>query len=168
MAYTPTNWQCGDVVTAEALNKIEQGIASASGGSGGGESTLVNIPSTSTCTLVLTDNYQNDAAVTLAAGECKTVVLTRYSGDNVPTDRTVEFAVKKIEIIPTSTYADIVLAGFDANAHTVTLKNLGSASITIAVNSIVMSVLATFSEGIPHREYCLVEGTGCVQPSPED
>lgn len=31
MAYTPTNWQCGDVVTAEALNKIEQGIASASG-----------------------------------------------------------------------------------------------------------------------------------------
>lgn len=33
MAYTPTNWQCGDVVTAEALNKIEQGIASASGGS---------------------------------------------------------------------------------------------------------------------------------------
>ena len=32
MAYTPTNWECGDVVTAEALNKIENGIANASGG----------------------------------------------------------------------------------------------------------------------------------------
>lgn len=33
MAYTPTNWECGDVVTAEALNKIEQGIAEAGGNS---------------------------------------------------------------------------------------------------------------------------------------
>ena len=31
MAYTPTEWMCGDVVTADALNKIEQGIAGASG-----------------------------------------------------------------------------------------------------------------------------------------
>lgn len=28
MAYTPTNWECGDVVTAEALNHMEQGIVS--------------------------------------------------------------------------------------------------------------------------------------------
>lgn len=27
MAYTPTNWQNGDVITAVKLNKIEQGIA---------------------------------------------------------------------------------------------------------------------------------------------
>lgn len=32
MAYTPTEWKCGDVVTAEALNKIEQGIANSGGG----------------------------------------------------------------------------------------------------------------------------------------
>lgn len=32
MAYTPTDWRCGDVVTAEALNKMEQGIANAGGG----------------------------------------------------------------------------------------------------------------------------------------
>lgn len=31
MAYTPTTWECGDVVTAEALNKIENGIANAGG-----------------------------------------------------------------------------------------------------------------------------------------
>ena len=26
MAYTPTNWECGDVVTAELLNKMEEAI----------------------------------------------------------------------------------------------------------------------------------------------
>lgn len=31
--YVPTSWQCGDLITAEAMNKIEQGIANASGGS---------------------------------------------------------------------------------------------------------------------------------------
>lgn len=33
--YTPTTWQCGDVITAEKMNKIEQGIANAGGGGGG-------------------------------------------------------------------------------------------------------------------------------------
>lgn len=32
--YTPTTWQCGDVITAEKMNKIEQGIANAGGGGG--------------------------------------------------------------------------------------------------------------------------------------
>jgi len=37
MAYTKTNWKDGDVISAEKMNKIEQGIedAGASGGSGG-------------------------------------------------------------------------------------------------------------------------------------
>ena len=30
MSYTPTNWQTGDTVTAEKLNKMETGIAAAS------------------------------------------------------------------------------------------------------------------------------------------
>lgn len=30
MAYTPTEWQIGDVITAEKLNKAERGIAEAS------------------------------------------------------------------------------------------------------------------------------------------
>ena len=30
MAYTPTEWQTGDVITAEKLNKAEEGIAAAS------------------------------------------------------------------------------------------------------------------------------------------
>lgn len=30
MSYTPTNWQTGDVITAEKLNHAEEGIATAS------------------------------------------------------------------------------------------------------------------------------------------
>lgn len=32
MAYTPTNWKTGDVVTAEKMNKLEQGVAQGGGG----------------------------------------------------------------------------------------------------------------------------------------
>lgn len=32
MAYEPKTWECGEVVTAEALNNMEQGIADASSG----------------------------------------------------------------------------------------------------------------------------------------
>lgn len=32
MAYEPTTWQCGDTITAEKLNKMEQGIAESGGG----------------------------------------------------------------------------------------------------------------------------------------
>lgn len=32
MAYTPTEWECGDTITATKMNKIEQGIADASSG----------------------------------------------------------------------------------------------------------------------------------------
>ena len=32
MSYTPTTWQSGDIVTAEKLNKLEQGLADIGGG----------------------------------------------------------------------------------------------------------------------------------------
>lgn len=34
MAYTPTEWQDGDVITAEKLNKIENGVATEKGPKG--------------------------------------------------------------------------------------------------------------------------------------
>lgn len=34
MSYTPTSWQNGDVITSAKLNKIENGIANAGGGTG--------------------------------------------------------------------------------------------------------------------------------------
>lgn len=35
MSYTPTTWTTGDTITATAMNKIENGIANAGGGTGG-------------------------------------------------------------------------------------------------------------------------------------
>ena len=31
-SYEPTNWQCGDIITAEKLNKLEQAVANGGGG----------------------------------------------------------------------------------------------------------------------------------------
>lgn len=35
MAYEPKTWACGDTITADDLNHIEQGVAEAGGGGGG-------------------------------------------------------------------------------------------------------------------------------------
>ena len=43
MPYEPTTWKTGDVVTSTKLNKMEQGIADAGGGSGGGGVLIVNV-----------------------------------------------------------------------------------------------------------------------------
>lgn len=32
MAYEPTTWNCGDTITAEKLNKLENGLAECCGG----------------------------------------------------------------------------------------------------------------------------------------
>lgn len=42
MAYTPTNWQTGDKVTAAKLNKLENGLAEASEGTGGASFLIVH------------------------------------------------------------------------------------------------------------------------------
>lgn len=34
MSYTPTEWKTGDTITAEKLNKLEQGVADSGGGGG--------------------------------------------------------------------------------------------------------------------------------------
>lgn len=45
MSYTKTNWNSGDIITAEKLNNIENGIEDAStGGRSGGESTPAYLP----------------------------------------------------------------------------------------------------------------------------
>lgn len=36
MAYTPTEWECGDLITAERMNKIETALAELSASAGGG------------------------------------------------------------------------------------------------------------------------------------
>lgn len=48
MAYTPKEWGCGEVVTADALNHIEEGIAEAHEccDGGGGESNVLYVTNT--------------------------------------------------------------------------------------------------------------------------
>lgn len=41
MAYTPKTWACGDTITADELNRMEEGISSAQGG--GGTPLVVNV-----------------------------------------------------------------------------------------------------------------------------
>lgn len=41
MSYTPTNWSCGDTITAEKLNKLENGLAECCGG--GSEPLVVHV-----------------------------------------------------------------------------------------------------------------------------
>ena len=43
MAYTKTNWKDGDVISAEKMNKIEQGIADAGSSGGSGDVLVVDI-----------------------------------------------------------------------------------------------------------------------------
>ena len=74
MAYTPTNWQDGDVITAEKMNKLEQGVAE-----GGGGVLLVNVTETSS-TFTADKTYDEvDAAV-----EAGKMVYLVYNGFYIP------------------------------------------------------------------------------------
>ena len=43
MSYEPTVWASGDVITSTKLNKLENGLAEASGGGGGGGVLVVHV-----------------------------------------------------------------------------------------------------------------------------
>ena len=46
MAYTKTNWKDGDIISAEKMNKIEQGIEDAGSSGGSGDVFVVDIDHT--------------------------------------------------------------------------------------------------------------------------
>lgn len=77
MAYTPTEWQTGDIVTAEKLNKMEGGIENAGGGG--------NLVATVTFNesenyFTLDKSWQDIKAVFDAGG----VVMARYMTNEEP------------------------------------------------------------------------------------
>lgn len=55
MAYEPKEWQCGDTITAEDLNRMEQGIAQ---GGGGSAPLKVHVTDDGEGTLVLDKTWQ--------------------------------------------------------------------------------------------------------------
>ena len=56
MAYTPKTWECGETITADDLNHIEQGIAEASSGGGTAPFLIFKAVSTETTTEPCPDN----------------------------------------------------------------------------------------------------------------
>lgn len=78
MAYTPTEWATGDVITAQKLNKMEQGIAGAG-------------------LQLYGPYYANSGDVTIASGQIGNVPLStitngpgeHYDFDGVPTDTVI-------------------------------------------------------------------------------
>lgn len=98
MAYTPTNWKDGDIISAEKMNKLEQGVAEGGGGGvllvnvtessdGGGSTPVVNsaspmltAESSSSSTFTVDKTYgEVDAAV--KAGK---MVYLVYNGVYIP------------------------------------------------------------------------------------
>lgn len=81
MAYNPTNWECGDVVTAELLNKLEEAVENLSvivDGMDGGDSKFVIGLGTSTSTLDKTWQEIYDA---MNQGQSAVVRFSTPTGD---------------------------------------------------------------------------------------
>lgn len=57
MAYTPTEWKSGDVITAEKLNKLEEGVASAGDGSSDSNEFIINVSSDSQYNVVMDKTF---------------------------------------------------------------------------------------------------------------
>lgn len=83
MSYTPTNWQNGDVITSEKLNKIENGISSAGGGTDILFATL--IPTT----MALDKTFQELASAEVAYVTMEQVTPSGTSRPNMPVIYTI-------------------------------------------------------------------------------
>ena len=81
MAYTPTVWETGDVITAEKLNKAEQGIAAASGIVG-----VFPIGVTHEGNVATLNKKYSDSLAAVSAGQLGIIyeiVEGEYSGDYI-------------------------------------------------------------------------------------
>ena len=57
MEYTPTEWKSGDIITAEKLNKLEEGVASAGDGSGDSNEFIITASRDSQYNLVMDKTF---------------------------------------------------------------------------------------------------------------
>ena len=85
MAYTPTTWVAGDTVTATKLNKLEQGVANAGGGSGLDAVITFSVDSPSqSSTFTIEQGSYEDVVAKVVAGEPVNLAITQFnvSGSN--------------------------------------------------------------------------------------
>ena len=64
MAYTPKTWECGETITADDLNHIEQGIAEASSGGGTAPFLVFKLVSEEETTEPCPNNASNNIYIT--------------------------------------------------------------------------------------------------------
>lgn len=68
MSYTPTEWQTGDTITAEKLNKLENGVADSSGSGGDGNIFTIHYTIDGTFS-VTSDKTYTEIQTAVAAGK---------------------------------------------------------------------------------------------------
>ena len=79
MAYTPTTWVAGDTVNATKLNKLEQGVANAGGGSGFDALITYSVDSPSySSTFTLSQGSYEDVVAKVASGEPVNLAITQF------------------------------------------------------------------------------------------
>lgn len=102
MAYTPTNWKDGDIISAEKMNKLEQGVADGGGGGvllvnvtessdGGGSTPVVNSASPMLTAPIPSSTFTADKTydeVDAAVKAGKMVYLV-YKGNYIPLTNTL-------------------------------------------------------------------------------
>lgn len=104
MAYTPTNWKDGDIISAEKMNKLEQGVAEGGGGGvllvnvtegsdGGGSTPVVNsaslmrTPGSSSSSTFTVDKTYGEVDAAVKAGK---MVYLVYNGVYIPLSKVNE------------------------------------------------------------------------------
>ena len=88
MTYTPTEWECGDTITAEKLNKLENGLAECCGGGGSepliirftGETETIQNPMTGEITYDLVDKTPTEVFNALKGGRTVLVEIEDIGG----------------------------------------------------------------------------------------
>ena len=112
MAYTPKTWQCNDTITADELNRMEQGIADASQ-SGGGTSEVLTVTKVLTYVEEAQESFffpESDATVQellALEGKIFTLRVMEKLSDNEESQE-ILFAPATVYITPNTIYVSTV------------------------------------------------------------
>lgn len=136
MAYEPKTWECGDTITAEELNRMEQGIAEASQSGGG--------------TTWYKFTVKNTSAVTISANSSRLVYLYPDPEGYFDSEVDVTAVIAKIYYYNASASQAPLLKSFACVGNqegvqaSLALYNPSSEELTLAVGSIEADCYAPF------------------------
>lgn len=142
MAYTPTVWQTGDTITAEKLNKLENGVANI-----GGYDIVF--------TMIETGGFTADGASLeeLASGGYKKALLSNPAGQ---LSESVGYVSAQVD-------STIIGFSFVMGEYISTISFTGSGGFTFERNTNIVTGTYTYSNG--HYVFTPSEGGGGVNPT---